>query len=62
MRREGGFFWRVPLIIAVAAMLLAAVAAVLGQKGVADVIVTVGFGIGVLAVPIWLVTSIRKGA
>lgn len=60
MPREGGLAWRVPLIIAVVAMLLAAVAAVLGQETVADVVVTVGFAIGVLAVPIWMVGSLRN--
>lgn len=60
MRREGGMAWRVPLMIAVAAMLLAAMAAVFGQEAAADVIVTVGFAIGVLAVPIWMVGSLRN--
>ncbi|HNE89021.1 MAG TPA: hypothetical protein PKL68_05370 [Actinomycetota bacterium] len=60
MPREGGRAWRVPLIIAVVAMLLAAVAAALGQETVADIIVTVGFAIGVLAVPIWMVGSLRN--
>jgi hypothetical protein len=62
MRREGGLVWRVPLMIAVTAMVLAAVAAVFGQKAVADVVVTGGFAIGMLAVPIWLVTRFRKEA
>ena len=60
MPREGGLAWRIPLVIAVVAMLLAAVAAVLGQETVADVVVTVGFAIGVLAVPIWMVGSLRN--
>ena len=60
MPREGGLAWRVPLIIAVVAMLLAAVAAVLGQETVADVVVTVGFAIGVLSVPIWMIGSLRN--
>lgn len=60
MRREGGMAWRVPLMIAVAAMLLAAVAAVFGQEAAADVIVTVGFAIGVLSVPIWMIGSLRN--
>ncbi len=60
MPREGGLAWRIPLMIAVVAMLLAAVAAVLGQETVADVVVTVGFAIGVLAVPIWMVGSLRN--
>ena len=43
--------------------MVAAVAAVLGYKPVADVIVTGGFAIGVLAVPLWLLTTIfRKEA
>jgi hypothetical protein len=62
MRREGGLVWRVPLMIAVTAMVLAAVAAVFGQKAVADVVVTGGFAVGMLAVPIWLVTRFRKEA
>ncbi|MFN8213395.1 MAG: hypothetical protein U0R27_07125 [Candidatus Nanopelagicales bacterium] len=60
MRREGGMAWRVPLMIAVAAMLLAAMAAVFGQEAAADVIVTVGFAIGVLSVPIWMIGSLRN--
>ena len=60
MPREGSLAWRIPLVIAVVAMLLAAVAAVLGQETVADVVVTVGFAIGVLAVPIWMVGSLRN--
>ena len=60
MRREGGMAWRVPLMIAVAAMLLTAMAAVFGQEAAADVIVTVGFAIGVLSVPIWMIGSLRN--
>ena len=60
MPREGGLAWRIPLVIAVVAMLLAAVAAVLGQEAAADVIVTVGFAIGVLSVPIWMIGSLRN--
>ena len=60
MPREGGLAWRIPLMIAVVAMLLAAVAAVLGQETVADVVVTVGFAIGVLSVPIWMIGSLRN--
>lgn len=63
MRRKSGVLWRVPLVIAVVAMLVAAVEAALNYKPVADVIVTGGFAIGVLAVPLWLLTTIfRKEA
>ena len=60
MRRKSGVLWRVPLVIAVVAMLVAAVEAALNYKPVADVIVTGGFAIGVLAVPLWLLTTFRK--
>lgn len=50
------------MVIAVVAMLVAAVEAALNYKPVADVIVTGGFAIGVLAVPLWLLTTFRKEA
>ena len=60
MPREGGLAWRIPLVIAVVSNLLAAAAANLGQAAAAAVIVTVGFAIGVLSVPIWMIGSLRN--
>jgi hypothetical protein len=53
--------WRVPLIVAVLAMLLAAALVSIGQRAVSDVFVTLGFAFGILSVPIWILTD-RKQA
>lgn len=45
--------WRVLLIIAGAAMPVGGVLMALGKKDLSDTVVTVAFGIGILAVPCW---------
>ena len=63
MRRDGKarqWAWRIPLIIAVAAMLLAAAMAALGQRAVSDQLVVLGFAVGVVSVPLWLVTGVKE--
>lgn len=49
--------WRLPLIVAVIAMLMAAVLVALGQRALSDLVVTIGFAVGMLSVPIWLFTD-----
>jgi hypothetical protein len=49
--------WRVPLIVAVLAMLFAAALVSMGQRAVSDVFVTMGFAFGILSVPIWMLTD-----
>ncbi|HPE11750.1 MAG: hypothetical protein H6524_10340 [Actinobacteria bacterium] len=49
--------WRVPLIVAVLAMLFAAALVSMGQRAVSDVFVTMGFAFGILSVPIWMLTG-----
>ncbi len=62
LRRLFAVAWRVPLVVAVAAMLVAAAVTVVGKDELADVIVTGGFAVGVLAVPLWLLAAIWKEA
>jgi hypothetical protein len=65
MRRDGRlrrWAWRIPLVIAVTAMLLAAAMAALGQRAVSDQLVVLGFAVGVISVPVWLVTGFKEEA
>lgn len=52
--------WRVPLIAAVLAMLFAAALVSIGQRAVSDVFVTLGFALGILSVPIWIITDRKR--
>jgi uncharacterized membrane protein len=58
--RINAWAWRLPLIAAVLAMVGAAVLAASGQRAVSDVLVTIGFAIGILSVPVWLFTGSRE--
>jgi hypothetical protein len=48
------------LIAAVVAMIGAAMLAAAGQRAVSDIVVTIGFAIGILSVPVWLFTGSRE--
>ncbi len=61
-RNPRALAWRAPLVAAVLCMLVAAGLAAFGQRAVADVFVTIGFAIGILSVPIWLVTGTQEQA
>jgi hypothetical protein len=43
-----------PLVVAVASMLAAAVLVALGHRALSDIFVTTGFAVGMLSIPIWL--------
>jgi hypothetical protein len=58
MRRESrwrrAWTWQMPLVVAVASMLAAAVLVALGHRALSDIFVTTGFAVGMLSIPIWL--------
>ncbi len=57
VRRRLAWAWRLPLIVAILAMLSAAALVAMDQRELSDTFVTMGFAIGMLSVPIWLLTD-----
>ena len=54
------WLWRLPLVVAVVAMLLGALLVATGRRYVSDLVVGTGFAIGLLAVPLWVFTAPKE--
>ncbi len=62
MSRLRHWAWRVPLIVAIVLFLAGALVIALGNKYVSDILVGAGFAVGMLAVPLWILTAPREEA
>lgn len=62
MSRLRHWAWRVPLIAAIVLFLAGALVIAFGNKYVSDILVGAGFAVGMLAVPLWILTAPREEA